>query len=161
MSHSYDEGEKRQVSILGPTLKFKGELTANEELVIQGQVEGKIKHSSNLKIGKEGRVKADVRAELIVVEGTVDGDLDGRKAVIVKDSANVTGNIVSPTVTLHEGSTFNGSIDMSNSAKAKTQTPAAKPAEASKAPQADAKKANQAGDSAAGNAPRNHTAGAA
>ena len=157
MSHSNDGGEKRQVSILGPTLKFNGELTANEELVIQGQVEGKIKHSSNLKIGKEGRVKADVRAELIVVEGTVDGDLDGRKAVIVKDSANVTGNISSPTVTLHEGSTFNGSIDMTSGKQAKAEPPVAKPARA----ETDTAKADKPEASNDSGASKNPTAGAA
>ena len=46
MSHPYDMGEKKRASILGPTLKFKGELTANEDLVIQGQIEGSIKHNS-------------------------------------------------------------------------------------------------------------------
>ena len=62
MSHPYDLGEKKKASILGPTLKFKGELTANEDLVIQGQVEGSIKHSSNLTIGEAGKLKANIEA---------------------------------------------------------------------------------------------------
>jgi cytoskeletal protein CcmA (bactofilin family) len=117
MSHPYDMGDKKQHSVLGPTLKFKGELTAEEDLLIQGTVEGSIKHTSNLTIGKEGTVKADVKAEHISVEGKVDGDLVGRTSVVVKESANVTGNIFSPTVTLREGSKFNGKIDMSGSTK--------------------------------------------
>ncbi len=117
MDNPNDLGDKRQVSILGPTLKFKGDLSANEDLVIEGQVEGKVKHTSNLTVGKQGKVKANLKAENITVEGTVDGDLEGRKGVVVKATANVAGNIVSPTVTLHEGSTFNGSIDMTGSAK--------------------------------------------
>ena len=123
MSHPYDMGDKKQVSILGPTLKFKGELTANEDLVIQGNIEGSIKHSSNLTIGDEGKIKADISAEHIAVEGKVDGDLDGRTSVVIKDTANVEGNIYSPTVTLHEGSTFNGKIDMSGAKKPESKTP--------------------------------------
>ena len=160
MSQPHDVGEKRPVSILGPTLKFKGDLTANEDLVIQGQVEGKINHSSNLTIGKQGKVKANVKAENIAVEGTVEGDLEGRKAVIVKESANVTGNIVSPTVTLHEGSTFNGGIDMSAGAKAKAE-PAAKaesPKSTAGQPENRAGKADNPGSA---EAPKNQTAGAA
>ena len=160
MSHPYDAGEKKQVSVLGPTLKFKGDLTANEDLVIQGQVEGKINHSSNLTIGKEGKVKANVRAEHITVEGTVDGDLEGRKGVAVKETANVTGNIASPTVTLHEGSTFNGNIDMSGNAKSKSE-PAGGSAPSRMEGKRDERSGEKAGDSGSSAANDNQTAGAA
>lgn len=123
MSHPYDLGEKKQTSVLGPTLKFKGELTANEDLLIQGQIEGSIKHSSNLTVGAEGKLKADVVAEHISVEGHVDGDLEGRNSVVVKNSANVSGNIFSPVVTLHEGAKFNGRIDMSGDTREKQASP--------------------------------------
>ena len=159
MSHPYDNGDRKQVSILGPTLKFKGDLTANEDLVIQGQVEGRIKHSSSLTIGKEGKVKANVRAENIAVEGTVDGDLEGRKTVVVKETANVTGNIVSPTVTLHEGSTFNGSIDMSGSAKSKSEPDKSGPTRVES--RQSARSEEKSGDADNSAAPGNQTAGAA
>ena len=123
MSHPYDLGEKKAASILGPTLKFKGELTANEDLVIQGQVEGSIKHSSNLTIGEEGKLKASVEADHIAIEGEVKGDVSGATSVVVKESANVDGNIFSPTVTLREGATFNGRIDMSGKPKAQERAP--------------------------------------
>lgn len=112
MSNPYDKPTATTSSVLGPTLKFKGELTANEDLLIQGQIEGSINHTSNLTIGKEGKLKANVKAEHISIEGSVDGDLSGSKAVVVKETADVKGNIFSPVVTLREGSKFNGSIDM-------------------------------------------------
>ncbi len=111
MSNPYD-GTPKRTSILGATLVFKGELSADEDLVIQGRVEGSINHTATLTIGKEGRLKAEVRASRIIVEGTVEGDLYGTKAVTVQASAAVTGNIFSPTVSLVEGATFNGRIDM-------------------------------------------------
>lgn len=123
MSHPYDLGEKKKASILGPTLKFKGELTANEDLVIQGQVEGSIKHSSNLTIGQEGKLKASIEADHVAIEGAVEGDIAGATSVVVKESAKVDGNIYSPTVTLREGATFNGKIDMSGKARAEKQSP--------------------------------------
>ena len=112
MSNPYERNQRKN-SVLGPTLRFKGELSADEELLIQGKVEGTIKHSSNLTIGREGKLKADVSAEYIAIEGEVRGDLVGSKSVVVRDSANVDGNIHSPVVTLLEGAKFNGSIDMS------------------------------------------------
>lgn len=112
MSNPYDKPISTNSSVLGSTLKFKGELTANEDLLIQGQIEGTINHSSTLTVGSEGKLIANVKAEFITVEGKVDGDLAAATAVVVKEGADVKGNIFSPTVTLHEGSTFNGSIDM-------------------------------------------------
>ena len=124
MSHPYDLGDKKKASILGPTLKFKGELTANEDLVIQGQVEGSIKHSSNLTIGEAGKLKADIQADHIAIEGEVRGDVTGDTSVVVMEGANVDGNIYSPSVTLREGATFNGKIDRSgNKGAEKGSTP--------------------------------------
>ncbi len=112
MSNPYDTTRTANSSVLGPTLKFKGDLTADEDLLIQGEVEGSIKHSSSLTIGEGGRVKADVSAEYIAVEGRVEGDLRGSKCVKVRVTAKIDGNIVSPKVSLVEGATFNGKIDM-------------------------------------------------
>jgi len=112
MSNPYDKTRDTNSSVLGPTLKFKGELTADEDLLIQGQVSGTIKHSSSLTIGEGGSVKADVAAEYIVVEGRVKGDLKGSKCVKIRQSAKIDGNVISPSVSLVEGATFNGKIDM-------------------------------------------------
>jgi len=116
MSNPYDNTRDKNSSVLGPTLKFKGELTADEDLLIQGRIEGSIKHTSSLTIGESGHVKANVNAEYIAVEGRVDGDLNGGKSVKVRESAKITGNIVSPKVSLVEGATFNGKIDMDGGA---------------------------------------------
>jgi cytoskeletal protein CcmA (bactofilin family) len=123
MSDPYDFGEKKSMSILGPSLSFKGELRAEEDLLIQGKVEGSIEHTSNLTIGEQGKIKADVKAEFIAVEGKVTGDLKGTKSIVIKDTAEVDGNIFSPTVSLHEGATFNGKIDMSGKEPAVKQLP--------------------------------------
>ena len=99
-------------SVLGPTLTFKGgELSSDEDLIIEGIVEGKIAHQTHhLTIGESGKVKADVRARIITVEGTIEGDLHGDEAVHIASTARVTGNIVSPRITIEDGASFDGSI---------------------------------------------------
>ncbi|MEM9688909.1 MAG: polymer-forming cytoskeletal protein [Pseudomonadota bacterium] len=142
MSNPYDTTRTANSSVLGPTLKFKGDLTADEDLLIQGEVEGSIKHSSSLTIGEGGLVKADVSAEYIAVEGRVEGDLRGSKCVKVRVSAKINGNIVSPNVSLVEGAKFNGKIDMdSDPAVAEQPKPAKQEAanDASPDPQAEKK----------------------
>jgi cytoskeletal protein CcmA (bactofilin family) len=111
MGNPYDNAAEK-FSVLGPTLKFKGELSADEDLLLRGRVEGSINHTATLRIGKEGSVAGNITAKFITVEGRVEGDLHGNGSVTVKESANIDGNIYSPTVSLLEGANFNGSIEM-------------------------------------------------
>jgi cytoskeletal protein CcmA (bactofilin family) len=111
MSNPYDNANEK-MCILGPTLVFKGELTADEDLMLKGRVEGSIRHSASLRIGEEGSVKGDIKAKNVMVEGTVEGDTYGESSVTIKESANVKGNVFSPKVSLVEGARFKGSIDM-------------------------------------------------
>jgi len=111
MSNPYDNATER-VSVLGPTLHFKGELHADEELLIKGRIEGSITHSQRVTVCPEGTVTANVRAQMIVVEGTVTGDLQAEKSVMVKETARLRGNITAPTVSIVEGAHFNGGIEM-------------------------------------------------
>ena len=144
MSNPYDKATVTHSSVLGPTLKFKGELTANENLLIHGQVEGSIEHSSLLTVGKEGKLKANVSAEYISVDGKVAGNLSGTKSVVVNDGADVKGNINCPKVTLRDGAVFNGKIDMTGKQKSLAKSPD-KSAAVSKPPQ---KKASDDGNPA-------------
>lgn len=111
MSNPYDTASER-LSVLGPTLQFTGELSADEDLVIQGRVDGTILHSQRLTVGPGGAVKATVRARAVVVEGTVDGDVHATKSVVVKETATVRGNIAAPSVSILEGAHFNGAVNM-------------------------------------------------
>jgi cytoskeletal protein CcmA (bactofilin family) len=111
MSNPYNSATER-ASVLGPTLYFKGDLSAEEDLLIQGRVEGTISHTQRLTVGPQGTVKANIRAQLIIVEGTVEGDLLAEKSVFVKETAKIRGNIYAPTVSIIEGAAFSGTIDM-------------------------------------------------
>lgn len=110
-SESSSNAEK--LSILGPTVRFKGELVADENLMIQGHIEGSIEHkASRLTIGPKGSVKADIHGNHIVVQGEVRGDLYATDAVILESTARLNGNIFSPRIALKDGAKFKGSIDM-------------------------------------------------
>lgn len=133
MSNPYDTVKER-TSILGPTIKFKGELSADEDLVIHGNVEGSITHTQRLTIGAGGTVHASVEAQLVVVEGTIEGNVRAEKSVAVKETAQMTGNISAPSVTILQGANFNGNVDMS--AKAAKAAAPADPALARRPPSA-------------------------
>ncbi|MGP8034102.1 MAG: bactofilin family protein [Steroidobacteraceae bacterium] len=120
-----DPAQRRQPSVLGKTLVFKGELSADEDLVLQGRVEGSIHHTQSLTVGVDGVVVGDIHARSILIEGTVEGDLYGLVSVLVSATAKVRGNIVAPRVGITEGANFNGSVDMSGAQPAATGRTAA------------------------------------
>jgi len=111
MGDPYDTAAER-MSVLPRTLRFKGELSADEDLVIQGSIEGLIHHTQRVTIGAEGNVKASISAQVIRVEGTVEGDLQAEKSVYIDETGTLRGNIRAPSVCLVEGSHFNGSVEM-------------------------------------------------
>jgi cytoskeletal protein CcmA (bactofilin family) len=104
---------RKEGATIGPSISIKGDLTGDEDLMIQGRVEGKIDlKQNNITIGKNGRVKADVYGKVISIEGEVEGNLFGQDQIVVRSSGNVRGNITAPRVALEDGSRFKGSIDM-------------------------------------------------
>jgi cytoskeletal protein CcmA (bactofilin family) len=119
MGDPYDTSGER-TSVLGPTLRFKGELHADEELLIRGRIEGTITHSQRITVCGEGVVKASIRAQTIVVEGTVEGDLNAEKAIQIKDTARLKGNVSAPSVSIVEGANFNGGVAMDVAKRAGT-----------------------------------------
>jgi cytoskeletal protein CcmA (bactofilin family) len=101
-----------KMSVFGPTLRFKGELKAQEDLKIEGRIEGTIQHQQRVVVGAKGEVVATVTASAIDVDGKVQGDMHAKKSVKVSQSAVVRGNIRAPSVSITEGANFNGSVSM-------------------------------------------------
>jgi cytoskeletal protein CcmA (bactofilin family) len=114
MSRTPVSPARDQQAIIGPTVVIKGDLAGEEDLLIEGRLEGKIEcRRHKVTIGRNGRIKGDIYAKMITIEGAVEGNLYGEEQLIVRQSGNVRGNIVAPRVALEDGSNFKGSIDMS------------------------------------------------
>ncbi len=107
-----------RASVLGPTLKFRGELSAQEDLIIQGSVEGSITHTQSLTVGTDGTMKGDIRARVIVIDGKVEGDLYATESVSIRATAKVKGNVFAPRVGITDGAFFQGQIEMQPSGAA-------------------------------------------
>jgi cytoskeletal protein CcmA (bactofilin family) len=137
----------RATAVIGPSIFIKGDLSGDEDLVIEGRVEGKIDlKQHNVTIGKNGRVNADVFGNTVVVEGEVDGNLFAQQQAVLRQSGAVRGNITAPRVILEDGSRFRGSVDMESAQPAGTRK------DGGSAPAA-ASTAGTASAAGAGNAP--------
>ena len=100
-------------AVLGPKIRFKGELVGEEDLLIQGHVEGTIDlKGHNLIVGESGVLKANASAKTVIVEGRVDGDLYGQERIAIRSSSQVQGNIKADRVVLEDGAKFRGAIEM-------------------------------------------------
>ena len=132
--------------MIGPTIKIKGEVSGDEDLLIQGQVEGTITLKAHqVVVGESGQVFADILAKTIKIDGKVNGDVTGTENVVISKLGNVRGNLVAPRVLLEDGAIFKGSIDMDPGDKAEkaapqgAKEPAAFPSQENKAPRLDLK----------------------
>jgi cytoskeletal protein CcmA (bactofilin family) len=113
---------ERDMVHIGKSVVIKGELSGSEDLTIEGQVDGKIELRQNvLTIGPNSRIKAQVFAKSVIVQGEVTGNITASEKVDIRDNGSVDGDIASPKVAIAEGAHFRGAIDM--------QRPGAKPGE--------------------------------
>jgi len=121
---------------IGKSVIIKGELSGSEDLTIEGQVEGKIELRQNvLTIGPNGKIKAQVTAKTVVVEGQVQGNITATERVDIRDNGTVDGDLLAPRVAIADGAHFRGAIDMqkqparADGKPAEARTPEAKPGE--------------------------------
>jgi cytoskeletal protein CcmA (bactofilin family) len=112
---------------IGKSVIIKGELAGSEDLTIEGHVEGKIELKDHiLTIGPNGKIKAQVFAKSVIVQGEVNGNVTATDKVDIRDGGSVDGDIVSPRVAIAEGAHFRGSVDMQRKAAAPQPQPAVK-----------------------------------
>ena len=112
-SHQPERDALNNIGSIGKSVVIKGELTASEDLVIEGQVDGKIELRQNtLTIGGNGKIKAQMFAKAVIVQGEVVGNITATEKVDIRDNGSVDGDITSPRVAIAEGAHFRGSIDM-------------------------------------------------
>jgi cytoskeletal protein CcmA (bactofilin family) len=109
------------MATIGQSVQIKGELTGQEDLVIDGRIEGKISLKGHqLTIGPNGRVEAEIHAKSVQISGEVTGNVIADDKVEISPSGSVQGDITAPRVALADGSSFKGSIDMGHKKEANT-----------------------------------------
>ncbi len=109
---------------IGRSISIKGEVTGDEDLLIQGRVEGSVNlKQHSVTVGREGEVKADITGRVITIEGRVQGNLMADEQVVLRSSAQVQGDIVSPRVVLEDGARFRGGVDMGEMTAAPVAAP--------------------------------------
>ena len=97
----------------GASLRLKGEISSNEDLILHGRVEGKVSLPGHvLTIGPQAVVSAEVVARTLILNGSVTGNVAATERFEIKSGGRMNGHLTSPNVVMSEGSEFTGGIDM-------------------------------------------------
>jgi cytoskeletal protein CcmA (bactofilin family) len=105
-------------TIFGKTMKIIGEVSSDEELYVDGELEGKLDLKSRLTIGPESKVSANIKAKEVIVFGSVRGNVEAEERIALRAGATIVGDIKTAGIIIEDGAYFKGGIDIS-----KTDTP--------------------------------------
>ena len=97
---------------LGRKVRFSGELSGDEDVVVDGTIEGRVTLSKSFRVAPHGTVRAEVSANLVVIAGTVVGNVTAAERVEILPTGILEGNVSAPKIVIAEGAKFKGSVDM-------------------------------------------------
>jgi cytoskeletal protein CcmA (bactofilin family) len=103
----------RQKAIIGASMHIKGEIRSDEELMVDGEVEGVVESGSLLTIGRNGKVRANIRAREVVIFGSVKGNIEALEKLAIREQGSLVGDIKTAGISIDDGAYFKGSIDIS------------------------------------------------
>jgi cytoskeletal protein CcmA (bactofilin family) len=103
----------RTLACLGSTIVVKGQITGDEDLQIDGKVEGPISlNGHRLTVGRTAELKSEMTAREIIVYGNASGNLYARDRVEIKKDGQVIGDIMTARISIEDGAYFKGSIEI-------------------------------------------------
>lgn len=103
----------RGPTVIGPHAVFVGEISGEEDVLIEGRLEGKIRTDKKVTVGGTGDIQGDVLARSVVVAGRVEGQIQAQERAELLASAEVKGSVQAPKVVIAEGAKLQGSVAMS------------------------------------------------
>jgi cytoskeletal protein CcmA (bactofilin family) len=104
------ESSDPDVTRIGKSVVIKGDISGGGSLYLDGELEGNVELNGSLTVGPEGRVRANLQARSIEVQGRVEGDLYGLERAELKKSATVVGEIYTPRIAIEDGMSLEGSV---------------------------------------------------
>ena len=100
--------------IVAPGTKVVGTIEGKDPLLVLGEVEGKIVLQNLLVVGKGAKVKAEIRANAVTVEGTLEGSVHATELVALVAGARLSGEVFCPRLVVEDKAVFDGSIHMND-----------------------------------------------
>lgn len=99
-------------TVIGEGLSVEGDITSDEEVVVQGNLRGKLTSSDAVSIGSGGVVQADVAGQSVSIAGQVTGDVSAPERVDIQAGGRLVGDVKAARFTIADGASFKGAVDM-------------------------------------------------
>jgi cytoskeletal protein CcmA (bactofilin family) len=110
---------------IGRTVTVKGDIRSEEDLLIDGQMEGRLDLGGNrLVVGPNGKVRASIVAREVDVQGAVNGNVEAAERIILRKNSKLVGDLKMASVVIEDGAYFKGSIDIKRPQDATSTAPA-------------------------------------
>jgi cytoskeletal protein CcmA (bactofilin family) len=106
-------------TVFGKSMKIIGEVTSDEELYLDGDLDGKLNLNNRLTIGPNSKVNANIKAQEIIVFGTIKGNVESESRVSLRTGASIVGDIKTAGIVIEDGAYFKGGIDISRNGETK------------------------------------------
>jgi cytoskeletal protein CcmA (bactofilin family) len=98
-------------TVIGSSIIIDGEITGDDDLVVQGTVKGRVAIAGGVAVEPSGLVEADVRADCVEIAGKIVGDIAAADRVEIRAGGRAVGNIKAPRILISEGAVFRGNVD--------------------------------------------------
>ncbi len=126
MNGSVNPSPRQEGTVIGQNIRFKGEITGDEDLFLDGSIEGSVQAPGHrVTIGPNGQVKATILAREVIIEGKVHGRVEATGRVQIAGSGSMNGEIATPVIAIQEGAWFYGNLDTRNRTADTLQTKSA------------------------------------
>ena len=106
-------------TVFGKSMKIIGEVTSDEELYLDGDLDGKLLLRNRLTVGPNSKVNANIKAQEIIVFGTIKGNVESESRVSLRTGASIVGDIKTAGIVIEDGAYFKGGIDISKNGESK------------------------------------------
>ncbi len=115
------------VAHIGKSIRIRGDLSGEEDLVLDGHIEGRVDLSDHhLTIGPNGHIQAELSAKQITIDGHVVGNVTASERLEIGETGRLDGDVEAPRILIQEGAQLNGTVSM-KARSAKTTQPVKRP----------------------------------
>ncbi len=98
--------------LIGESMRIKGDVFSAGELQLNGEVEGRLELQSRLTIGPKGKAAANIKATEVDVAGAIHGNVEAASRIVLRQGANLVGDVKTAGIVIEDGAYFKGGIDI-------------------------------------------------
>ena len=107
-----DESTGTVINIIGKGTEIKGDIVANGDIRINGTLVGNLNTNNKLILGDTGLIQGEITANVADISGKIKGKLLVKELVILRETANLEGELITKRLIIEEGAIFNGTCTM-------------------------------------------------